>query len=46
MVTIAELESLFKAISQDNNQLCEKVNSIEAKLKELSAMKGTSDSSW
>ena len=47
MVTNAELESQFKAFSQDYestkttlNLLCEKVNSIETKLEDLSAMRG------
>ena len=50
MVTNVKLKSKFKAFSQDYegtnrslNQLCEKVNSIKAKLKELSTMKGTLD---
>ena len=47
MVTNAELESQFKAFSQDYkgtkktlNLLCEKVNSIETKLEDLPAMRG------
>ena len=50
MVTNVKLKSKFKAFSQDYkgtnrslNQLCEKVNSIKANLKELSTMKGTLD---
>ena len=46
-MTNAELESQFKAFSQDYestkttlNLLCEKVNSIETKLEDLSAMRG------
>ena len=47
MVTNTELESQFKAFSKDyegtKKTWIEKVNSIETRLEELSAMKGTLD---